>query len=58
MCKFDHGNDAVVLEDNHGYPGAPPGFTEPYVPGIPNQAGGISYPPPMMSVPPPGNTRI
>ena len=54
MCKFDHGNDAVVLEDSRpGY--QPPGF-EPYVPAIPASAaaGGISYPPPMMSVPPPG----
>ena len=54
MCKFDHGNDAVVLEDSLGYqPGPPgPGF-DPYVPGIPG-SGGITYPPPVMSVPPPG----
>ena len=56
MCKFDHGSDAVVLEDSLGYqPGLPgPGF-DPYVPGIPGSGpGGISYPPPVMSVPPPG----
>jgi len=53
LCKFDHGTDAVVLEDSAktaGYqPGAP---TEPYIPGIP--LGGIPFPPPIMSVPPPG----
>ena len=55
MCKFDHGNDAVVLEDSRGYQPGMPGMTEPYVPGIPTiPGGGISYPPPMLSVPPPG----
>ena len=34
--------------------GYQPGFGEPYVPGIPTAAAGISYPPPIMSVPPPG----
>ena len=56
MCKFDHGSDAVVLEDSLGYqPGLPgPGF-DPYVPGVPGSGpSGISYPPPVMSVPPPG----
>ena len=55
MCKFDHGSDAVVLEDSLGYqPGLPgPGF-EQYVPGIPGGPSGISYPPPVMTVPPPG----
>ena len=55
MCKFDHGNDAVVLEDGRGYNPGQPGYGgEPYVPGIPTSAAGISYPPPIMSVPPPG----
>merc|ERR1719509_44123 len=52
LCKFDHGNDAVVLEDNAKpgvppyQPGAPPApGTEPYVPGLPHQAG-IPFPPP------------
>ena len=57
MCKFDHGNDAVVLEDSRGYQPGMPGMTEPYVPGLPGMpgaGGGISYPPPVMSVPPPG----
>ena len=57
MCKFDHGNDAVVLEDSRGYQPGLPGLTEPYVPGIPAvPGGGISYPPPLLSVPPPGET--
>ena len=59
MCKFDHGNDAVVLEDSRGYQPGMPGLTEPYVPGlpgVPGAAGGISYPPPVMSVPPPGES--
>jgi len=50
-CNLDHGNDAIVLDDSRGYQ---PGFGEPYVPGIPTAAAGISYPPPIMSVPPPG----
>merc|ERR1719318_2287995 len=54
LCKFDHGTDAVVLEDsakNVGYqPGGP--TTEPYIPGLPLT--GIPFPPPIMSVPPPG----
>merc|ERR1719186_2324140 len=65
LCKFDHGNDAVVLEDNAKpgvppyQPGAPPGApgTEPYVPGLPSVGAtpGIPFPPPQsMSVPPPG----
>ena len=59
MCKFDHGNDAVVLEDSRGYQPGMPGMTEPYVPGIPAiPGGGISYPPPMLSVPPPGYPPI
>merc|ERR1719330_2031634 len=40
LCKFDHGTDAVVLEDsvkNVGY--QPGGQTEPYIPGLP--LGGI-----------------
>ena len=57
MCKFDHGNDAVVLEDSRGYQPGLPGLSEPYVPGIPAvPGGGISYPPPMLSVPPPGQS--
>ena len=59
MCKFDHGNDAVVLEDSRGYQPGLPGLTEPYVPGIPAvPGGGISYPPPLLSVPPPGQTSL
>lgn len=61
MCKFDHGNDAVVLEDSRGYQPGLPGLNEPYVPGlpgVPGAAGGISYPPPVMSVPPPGYPPI
>ena len=61
MCKFDHGNDAVVLEDSRGYQPGLPGMSEPYVPGLPGPAvpgGGISYPPPVMSVPPPGYPPI
>jgi len=53
LCKFDHGTDAVVLEDsvkNVGY--QPGGQTEPYIPGLP--LGGIPFPPPVLSVPPPG----
>lgn len=57
LCKFDHGTDAVVLEDSTskqvvGYqPGPGPTPTEPYIPSLP---AGIPYPPPVMSVPPPG----
>merc|ERR1719483_392781 len=65
LCKFDHGTDAVVLEDSTskqvaGYqPGPPPpGVSEPYIPSLPTAAAGIPYPPPgipnIMSVPPPG----
>ncbi|XP_023337167.1 RNA-binding protein 26 isoform X2 [Eurytemora carolleeae] len=55
LCKFDHGTDAVVLEDSSkaplGYqPGQP--VTEPYIPGI--GVPGIPFPPPAISVPPPG----
>merc|ERR1719402_81778 len=62
LCKFDHGNDAVVLEDStkpgvppyQPGPPPPPG-TEPYIPGIPpTSTPGIPFPPPVMSVPPPG----
>eukprot|EP00092_Neocalanus_flemingeri_P038304 GFUD01041698.1.p1 GENE.GFUD01041698.1~~GFUD01041698.1.p1 ORF type:complete len:849 (+),score=259.17 GFUD01041698.1:41-2587(+) len=57
LCKFDHGTDAVVLEDSAktlGAPGYQPGAatTEPYVPGVP--VSGIPFPPPVLSVPPPG----
>merc|ERR1719427_2363033 len=52
LCKFDHGTDAVVLEDSTKTVGYQPGTTEPYVPGIP--LAGIPFPPPIMSVPPPG----
>merc|ERR1719186_578353 len=52
LCKFDHGTDAVVLEDSTKTVGYQPGTTEPYVPGIP--LSGIPFPPPIMSVPPPG----
>ena len=59
MCKFDHGNDAVVLEDSRGYQPGVPGLTEPYVPGLPGvPGGGIAFPPPVMSVPPPGYPPI
>lgn len=56
-CKFDHGTDAVVLEDSAkglGVPGYQPGVStsEPYVPGVP--VSGIPFPPPVLSVPPPG----
>jgi len=57
LCKFDHGTDAVVLEDSAktlGAPGYQPGAatTEPYVPGVP--VPGIPFPPPVLTVPPPG----
>lgn len=60
LCKFDHGTDAVVLEDSNrpaGYiPGIVPplpGGVEPYVPGV--GLPGIPFPPPgIISVPPPG----
>merc|ERR1719422_1645468 len=57
LCKFDHGTDAVVLEDSAktlGVPGYQPGAptTEPYVPGVP--VSGIPFPPPVLTVPPPG----
>lgn len=54
LCKFDHGSDAVVLEDGSkpgivGYqPGPPP---EGYIPSLPSV---IPFPPPVISVPPPG----
>jgi len=64
LCKYDHGADAVVLEDstkpNIGY--IPPGNVlgdQPYVPmSIPT--GGIPFPPPVIpvSVPPPGTTFV
>ena len=47
LCHYDHGADAVVLEDAAKISHAPP-----YVPGPP--AAGIPYPPPPISVPPPG----
>ena len=47
LCRYDHGADAVVLEDAAKISHAPP-----YVPGPP--AAGIPYPPPPISVPPPG----
>jgi len=53
LCKFDHGYDAVVLEDSTKAAGyQPAGHSEPYVPGLP--VGGIPFPPPVLSVPPPG----
>jgi len=57
LCKFDHGTDAVVLEDSAktlGVPGYQPGAptSEPYVPGVP--VSGIPFPPPVLTVPPPG----
>ena len=49
QCKYDHGTDAVVIEDSTGVPAynpsdpavnskpdltvPPPGYNEPYVPG-------------------------
>jgi len=51
MCKFDHGTDAVVLEDSTKVGYQPIGMSEPYVPGLPS---GIPFPPPVLSVPPPG----
>lgn len=57
LCHFDHGIDAVVLEDAAKAVNAP-GYqpTDPYVPGLPRVAAGIPYPPPAsaLSVPPPG----
>jgi len=56
LCKYDHGNDAVVLEDSTkalgGYipPAGQPPIVEPYVP---MTIGGIPFPPPVMTVPPP-----
>ena len=48
LCKFDHGSDAVVLEDNKSA-----GFqTEAYIPGYPQS--GIPFPPPLINMPPPG----
>merc|ERR1719508_62095 len=44
LCKFDHGTDAVVLEDSTKTVGYQPGTTGPYVPGIP--LAGIPFPPP------------
>ena len=41
-----------MLEDSTKTVGYQPGTTEPYVPGIP--LAGIPFPPPIMSVPPPG----
>lgn len=56
QCKFDHGSDAVVLEDSTGAaPGVPPyqpaaiatpQYAEPYVPS------GVALPP--LHLPPPG----
>jgi len=46
-CRYDHGSDAVVLEDAAKIAHAPP-----YVPGLP--VSGIPYPPPLTTVPPPG----
>ena len=48
LCRYDHGMDAVVLEDAAKAVHAPP-----YVPGVP-PAAGIPYPPPSIPVPPPG----
>ena len=49
LCRYDHGMDAVVLEDAAKAVHAPP-----YVPGVP-PAAGIPYPPPSIAtVPPPG----
>ena len=48
LCRYDHGMDAVVLEDAAKAVHAPP-----YVPGVPPTAG-IPYPPPAIPVPPPG----
>jgi len=60
LCKFDHGTDAVVLEDSTkvpvGYtPGAPPPGIEPYIPGVPPPG----FPPHhIIAVPPPGYPPI
>ena len=57
LCHFDHGVDAVVLEDAAKAINAPAYQpTDPYVPGLPRVAAGIPYPPPAsaISVPPPG----
>ena len=58
LCHFDHGIDAVVLEDAAKAPGYQP--TEPYVPGLPRAGAGIPYPPPAsaIAVPPPGYPGI
>ena len=55
LCHYDHGTDAVVLEDAAKAAHAP-GYqpTDPYVPGLPRAAPGIPYPPPLVpGVPPP-----
>lgn len=45
LCRYDHGNDAVVLEDAAKALHAPAYQpTDPYVPGV--SLGGIPYPPP------------
>ena len=58
-CRYDHGNDAVVLEDAAKAAQAP-GYqpTDPYVPGLPRPAGIIPYPPPPITVPPPAYVGV